>query len=88
MVERLNFVQVLIVDDHPVVRVGLRTMLASEESISVKGVAGRRGAIRQVASLQPALPILERVVGCVEQNSALPLPLSVLEKELTAAEPG
>jgi DNA-binding NarL/FixJ family response regulator len=30
-------IKVLIVDDHPVVRVGLRTMLDSEANISVSG---------------------------------------------------
>ena len=33
-------IKVLIVDDHPVVRLGLRTMLESEENISVTGMAG------------------------------------------------
>jgi len=40
MAERANVIKVLIVDDHPVVRLGLRTMLESEENISVTGMAG------------------------------------------------
>ena len=60
MAERANVIQVLIVDDHPVVRVGLRTMLDSEENISVKGVAGSaKEAIREVARLQPDVVLMD-----------------------------
>ena len=40
MPEQTQTIRVLIVDDHPVVRFGLRTMLESEENISVTGMAG------------------------------------------------
>jgi DNA-binding NarL/FixJ family response regulator len=51
---RHRLIKVLIVDDHPVVRMGLRTMLESEENISVVGMAG--SAMEAVTELQRAQP--------------------------------
>jgi len=47
-------IKVLIVDDHPVVRIGLRTMLDSEDNISVIGMA--ESGSEAVKEVQRALP--------------------------------
>jgi DNA-binding NarL/FixJ family response regulator len=47
-------IKVLIVDDHPVVRIGLRTMLDSEENISVIGMA--ESGSEAMKEVQRALP--------------------------------
>jgi len=49
-----NAIKVLIVDDHPVVRIGLRTMLDSEENISVIGMA--ESGSEAMKEVQRALP--------------------------------
>jgi DNA-binding NarL/FixJ family response regulator len=54
MAEVSNAIRVLIVDDHPVVRLGLRTMLESEKNISVSGTAG--SAKEALAEVQRQLP--------------------------------
>jgi DNA-binding NarL/FixJ family response regulator len=53
-------INVLIVDDHPVVRLGLRTMLESEENIVVTGVTGSaKEALLEVARLQPDVVLMD-----------------------------
>jgi DNA-binding NarL/FixJ family response regulator len=53
-------IKVLIVDDHPVVRLGLRTMLESEEKISVTGMAASaREAMAEVQKLQPDVVLMD-----------------------------
>lgn len=47
-------IKVLIVDDHPVVRIGLRTMLDSEDNISVIGMA--ESGFEAMKEVQRALP--------------------------------
>ena len=47
-------IKVLIVDDHPVVRIGLRTMLDSEDNISVIGMA--ESGSEAMKEVQRALP--------------------------------
>lgn len=54
MGKRSDAIKVLIVDDHPVVRIGLRTMLDSEESISVIGMA--ESGTEAMKEVQRALP--------------------------------
>ncbi len=50
----MNKIRVLIVDDHPVVRVGLRALLESEPDMQVIGEAGDGAeAVTQVAALCP-----------------------------------
>ncbi|MBI2884477.1 MAG: response regulator transcription factor [Candidatus Methylomirabilis oxyfera] len=51
---------VLIVDDHPVVRVGLRSLLSREPTIEVVGEAGTAAeAVAQAARLQPDVIIMD-----------------------------
>jgi len=53
-------INVLIVDDHPVVRLGLRTMLESEENIAVTGVTGSaKEALLEVARFQPDVVLMD-----------------------------
>lgn len=60
MTEQVAAIKVFIVDDHPVVRLGLKTMFDSEESISVIGMAGSaREAIKEVQRLQPDVVLMD-----------------------------
>jgi len=53
-------IKVLIVDDHPVVRVGLRTMLESEQNISVTGLAESAAeAFREVERDPPDVVLMD-----------------------------
>jgi DNA-binding NarL/FixJ family response regulator len=53
-------IRVLIVDDHPVVRLGLRTMLESEEDISVVAMAATgREAIELAQSSEPEVVLID-----------------------------
>ncbi len=59
-------VRVVIVDDHPVVRDGLRGMLAGDEELSVVGEAGNgQDAVGLVARLRPDVVLMDlRMPGC------------------------
>jgi DNA-binding NarL/FixJ family response regulator len=60
MTQRASTIKVLIVDDHPVVRLGLRTMLESEENISVTGMAGSgKEALAEVEKLRPDVVLMD-----------------------------
>ena len=53
-------IKVLIIDDHPVVRLGLRTMLESERHIQVTGTAGSaREGIEEVQKVQPDVVLMD-----------------------------
>lgn len=73
-------IKVLLVDDHEVVRVGLRSLLASERGIEVVGEAGSAAeAVAQAERLQPdvvvmdvRLPDRSGVEACREIRSADP----------------
>lgn len=53
-------VRVLIVDDHEVIRVGLRTVLSQQESISVVGEASTvEAAIREACDLKPDVVLMD-----------------------------
>ncbi len=53
-------IKVLIVDDHPVVRIGLRTMLESEEKISVTGMAeSAKEALMEVQRTKPDVVLMD-----------------------------
>ncbi len=60
MAEATTTIKVLIVDDHPVVRLGLRTMLESEENISVSGTAGSAyEALDEVRKQRPDVVLMD-----------------------------
>ena len=60
MTQSTKTIKVLIVDDHPVVRLGLRTMLESEENISVMGTAGSaKEAFMEVRREQPDVVLMD-----------------------------
>ena len=73
-------VGVLLVDDHEVVRVGLRSLLSRERGIAVVGEAGTaEAAVAQAAALRPdvvvmdvRLPDRNGVEACREIRSADP----------------
>jgi DNA-binding NarL/FixJ family response regulator len=53
-------IKVLIIDDHPVVRLGLRTMLESEEHIVVTGTAGSvREGLQEVKKIEPDVVLMD-----------------------------
>jgi DNA-binding NarL/FixJ family response regulator len=72
MAKRDEAIRVLIVDDHPVVRIGLRTMLDSEESISVIGMAeSAREAMIEVERSQPDVVLMDLRMPDVEGTKAI-----------------
>jgi DNA-binding NarL/FixJ family response regulator len=53
-------IKVLIIDDHPVVRLGLRTMLQSEKRIVVTGMAGSaREGMQEIRRIQPDVVLMD-----------------------------
>lgn len=53
-------IRVLVVEDHPVVRLGLRTMLESDPGIAVVGLAASgREALAQIDSCQPHVVLID-----------------------------
>jgi len=81
MPKRESAIKVLIVDDHPVVRLGLRTMLESEENISVSGIAGSgKEALEQVQRLQPDVVLMDLRMPEMEGTEAI--------EELRRIQPG
>jgi DNA-binding NarL/FixJ family response regulator len=53
-------IRVMIVDDHPVVRMGLKTMLESEDDISVVGMAGSAGeALKEIERADPEVVLMD-----------------------------
>ncbi len=67
-------ISVLIVDDHAVVRSGLRLLLEREEDLQVSGEAGNADeAIREVRRLEPDVVLLDVVMPGMTGIEALPL---------------
>jgi DNA-binding NarL/FixJ family response regulator len=65
-------VRVVIVDDHPVVRQGLRTFLAVQEGIAVVGEAGDGAeALATVRSLAPDVVLLDLVMPGIDGVAAI-----------------
>ncbi|WP_034488390.1 response regulator [Actinomadura oligospora] len=57
-------IRVLIADDHPVVRAGLRALLAGEDDLEVVGEAGTgEEAVRQAGLLRPDLVLMDLRLG-------------------------
>ena len=81
MAKRASAIKVLIVDDHPVVRLGLRTMLESEENISVSGMAGSgKEALIEVKRAQPDVVLMDLRMPEMEGTEAI--------EELRRIQPG
>ncbi len=60
MSEQSSPIRVLIVDDHPVVRIGLRTMFESESSIEVTGMAASANeAMAEVERSRPDVVLMD-----------------------------
>lgn len=65
-------IRIMIVDDHPVVRTGLRTMLESEDGITVVGTAGSgREAIGMLADLIPDVVLMDLRMPEMEGSEAI-----------------
>jgi len=65
-------IKVFIVDDHPVVRLGLKTMFDSEDRISVIGMAGSaREAITEVQRLRPDVVLMDLRMPEMEGTEAI-----------------
>jgi DNA-binding NarL/FixJ family response regulator len=72
MTEQVATIKVFIVDDHPVVRLGLRTMLDSEDNISVIGMSGSaREAIIDVQRLLPDVVLMDLRMPEMEGTDAI-----------------
>ncbi|MEO5863838.1 MAG: response regulator transcription factor, partial [Nitrospiraceae bacterium] len=57
---RVAPIRLLLVDDHEVVRVGLRTLLHNNQGITVVGEAGSKGAaVRAVTRLNPDIVLMD-----------------------------
>ena len=60
MADAARPIKVLIIDDHPVVRLGLRTMLESEDHIVVTGMAGSaREGMAEVRKSRPDVVLMD-----------------------------
>lgn len=65
-------IKVLVVDDHPVVRVGLRTMLESEANISVVGMAASaREALTALQQCAPDVVLMDLRMPEMEGTAAI-----------------
>jgi NarL family two-component system response regulator LiaR len=74
-------IRVLIADDHPIVRRGLRDLLATEPDITVVGEAsGGQEAVRLAAALLPDLVLMDLVMPGLDGIEAT--------RQITAAHPG
>jgi DNA-binding NarL/FixJ family response regulator len=72
MPERTEVIKVLIVDDHPVVRFGLKTMLESEENIHVTGMAGSaKEALLEVGTARPDVVLMDLRMPEMEGTEAI-----------------
>ena len=66
-------VRILIVDDHPMVREGLRGMLSTASNLEVVGEAGTaRDAVTQAQALQPDVILLDIQLPDMDGVTALP----------------
>lgn len=81
-------IRVLLVDDHPIVRTGLRALIAAEEGVAVIGEAGSpEEGLAAARELAPDVVLMDLRFGSVSEQSgadatrllrALPHPPSVL----------
>src|SRR5512137_375041 len=85
MMENIEKIKVLIVDDHQVVRQGLRTFLELMDDISVIGEAqDGKQAVELVRTLNPDVVLMDLVmphvdgITAIEQVRSLRLPTKVI----------
>ena len=80
-------ISVLIVDDHPVVRQGLRALLEVQDDIVVVGEAGDgRAAVSLATSLSPDIVLLDLKLPGMDGVAVLQ-PLSAARPRTAAAAP-
>jgi two-component system, NarL family, response regulator LiaR len=79
--EKTPTIRVMIVDDHAIVRKGIRALLATEKDIQVIGEAGDGAeAITQASALKPDVILMDLVMPKVDGIGAT--------KQITALQPG
>ena len=79
--EKTAMIRVMIVDDHAIVRKGIRALLATEKDIQVIGEAGDGAeAIAQASSLKPDVILMDLVMPKIDGIGAT--------KQITAQQPG
>ena len=65
-------IRVLLVDDHPVVRQGLRALLSTQDGIDVVGEAGDgEGAVAAAERLSPDVVLMDVVMPAMDGVEAL-----------------
>lgn len=68
----MEMIRILLVDDHPVVRKGIRAMLESEEGMEVVGECADGGqAVRQYAALRPDVTLMDLVMPQMDGIEAI-----------------
>jgi two-component system, NarL family, nitrate/nitrite response regulator NarL len=73
-------IRILIVDDHVVVRAGLRMLIEQNPSMKVIGLAGNRSEALELAAEQPNIIILDILLGDEDGLTFLPELLKVATK--------
>jgi DNA-binding NarL/FixJ family response regulator len=70
-------IRVMVVDDHPIVRQGLVSVLEDEDDLTVVGTASNgRGAVQLVDQLEPDVVLLDLEMPDLDGVEAIPLLLS------------
>ena len=73
MTEAANRISVVIADDHPVVRSGLRTLLEAEEDLEVLAEAADADeALRKVSAYKPEVVVLDLVMPGTSAIDSIP----------------
>lgn len=62
--DRLNKIRILVVDDHPMIRIGLADLISSEPDMEVCGeCADASGVLDQIENLKPEIVIVDITLG-------------------------
>jgi two-component system, NarL family, nitrate/nitrite response regulator NarL len=65
-------IRVMIIDDHAVIRAGLRMLIEHDQTMNVVAMAGTREALRLAASTRPDIIILDLILGDDDGLTFLP----------------